>query len=188
MCRVELTPCTSTPVLAHLCASCSLYVQKRYSLVCFLFAIPHCGKQLQARGLRYSRNIPRCPFFMTQHPCPAWKVTGHGVPLWCFGPHLQDIEMPLANQKKKKICVCVFFFFKNGKKMCYRHKHLCDPRTALIWCVDLTNIAPSHLVELGGSRAVMPLPEMERKRLLLLYLFLFSSNELRLLSIKHLVF
>lgn len=32
--------------------------------------------------------------------------------------------------------------------------HACDPHTNLVGCVDLVNTAPSHFVELGGSRAV----------------------------------
>lgn len=131
--------------------------------MCFLFAVPHCGKQIQARGLRYSGNIPRHAFFMTQHLSPAWRVTGHGVHLWCFRlclqRHSKTQKCLLPIKKSKYLCVV----FRKIAKMCYMHKHLCDPHTALIWLL-ISSIAPSHFVELGGSRAVLCLPEMERKR------------------------
>lgn len=96
-------------------------------------------------------------------------------------------EMPLAKPKIK------IFVFKKKKKGgggggCFK---CCDQR-APIRCIDLANIAPAaaHLVELGGSRAVLPLAEMERKTILSIqeegffYIFYYSC-EWWLISIKH---
>ncbi len=75
------------------------------SFVCFLFAIPHCSKQLRIGGLRNSRNTTTHPFFMTQHLSPAWKETEHGVRLCFYRGIVRHRNASCQSKNKKYLCV-----------------------------------------------------------------------------------
>lgn len=138
----------------HVCDSFS--AQQRDPFVCLHFAVQHCSER-QPEAQDIPVTSPDILLSMTQQLSPAWRGGMFAAHRCCFRPQSETLKclLPIQNFKKRTILFMRFL-----------HKHLCEPRAALVCCATTAFVAPSHFVQPGGSRAVLTLPKMRTKRAL----------------------